>query len=232
MKVSPFFKFNHPLIYKCQPIHIDGLTFSPKCVIMLTESSLMVNIILERENNMTNNKHIKEICCCAMTVALMTVCSWISINIGEVPITLQTFGVFTAVGLLGGKLGTMAVCAYILLGAAGLPVFAGFTGGFGIITGTTGGYIVGFVFSALAIWLIQSIFGESFIVSIIAMSVGILVCYAFGTAWFMAVYAKANGAASLSAVLGLCVVPFILPDALKIACAAIISKRVKKIVKI
>lgn len=64
------------------------------------------------------------------------------------------------------------------------------------------------------------------------MSVGILVCYAFGTAWFMAVYAKANGAASLSAVLGWCVVPFILPDALKIACAAIISKRVKKIVKI
>ena len=75
---------------------------------------------------------------------LIAVCSWISIP-AAVPFTLQTFGVFMAVEVLGGKRGTMAVLVYILMGAVGLPVFAGFQGGIGIIFNTTGGYIVGFL---------------------------------------------------------------------------------------
>ena len=59
---------------------------------------------------------------------LIAVCSWISVPTA-VPFTLQTFGVFMAVLVLGGKRGTLAVLVYVLLGAAGLPVFAGFTGG-------------------------------------------------------------------------------------------------------
>ena len=68
-----------------------------------------------------------------------------------VPFTLQTFGVFMAVGVLGGKRGTLAVLVYILLGVVGVPVFAGFSGGIGVLLNTTGGYIVGFLFSALEI---------------------------------------------------------------------------------
>lgn len=80
---------------------------------------------------------------------LIAVCSWISIP-AAVPFTLQTMGVFTAVGILGGRRGSMAVLIYILLGIIGIPVFAGFTGGIGVLAGTTGGYIVGFLVSALA----------------------------------------------------------------------------------
>ncbi len=69
--------------------------------------------------------------------ALIAICSWISIPT-TVPFTLQTMGVFTAVGLLGGKRGSLAVLVYILLGLVGLPVFAGFSGGVGVLFGTTG----------------------------------------------------------------------------------------------
>ena len=92
-------------------------------------------------------------------VVLIAVCSWISIPL-TVPVTLQTFGVFIAVGLLGGKRGTLAVLVYILMGAIGIPVFSGFTGGIGILAGTTGGYIVGFLFSALLMWGMEKLFGK------------------------------------------------------------------------
>lgn len=84
----------------------------------------------------------------ALFAVLMAVCSWISIP-AVVPFTLQTFGVFVAVSVLGGKRGTLAVVLYLLMGVVGLPVFAGFSGGLGVLLGSTGGYIVGFVFTAL-----------------------------------------------------------------------------------
>ena len=87
----------------------------------------------------------------AVFAVLMAICSWISIPMA-VPFTLQTFGVFIAVGILGGKNGTLAVLIYIILGAIGVPVFAGFQGGIGVLAGSTGGYIVGFLFSALVMW--------------------------------------------------------------------------------
>ena len=85
----------------------------------------------------------------ALFAVLMAVCSWISIP-AVVPFTLQTFGVFVAVSVLGGKRGTLAVVLYLLMGIVGLPVFAGFSGGLGVLLGSTGGYIIGFVFTALA----------------------------------------------------------------------------------
>ncbi|MEI3229118.1 MAG: biotin transporter BioY [Lachnospiraceae bacterium] len=82
----------------------------------------------------------------AIFAVLIAICSWISIPT-TVPFTLQTFAVFLAVGVLGGKRGTLSILIYLLLGAIGVPVFAGFTGGIGIVLGTTGGYIIGFLFS-------------------------------------------------------------------------------------
>lgn len=164
--------------------------------------------------------------------ALIAICSWISIPLGEVPFTLQTFAIFLAIGLLGGKLGTISVVAYVLLGAIGVPVFAGFTGGFGIIMGTTGGYIIGFIFTALEMWLAERIFGKKPLVSIISMIIGLLICYAVGTVWFMVIYTHNTGAVGLGAVLGWCVIPFIIPDLVKIALAFIITNRVNKYVHV
>ena len=111
----------------------------------------------------------------AIFAVLIAICSWISIPM-TVPFTLQTFGVFMAVGVLGGKRGSLAVLVYILLGAIGVPVFAGFSGGFGILLNNTGGYIIGFLFSALAMWAIESLWGKKPVVQIISMVVGLLVC--------------------------------------------------------
>ena len=98
----------------------------------------------------------KDIVLIGIFAALIAVCSWISIPTA-VPFTLQTFGVFMAVEVLGGKRGTLSVLVYLLLGAVGLPVFAGFTGGMGIITGSTGGYIVGFLLGAMIMWLLETV---------------------------------------------------------------------------
>lgn len=166
----------------------------------------------------------------AVMAALIAVCSWISIPT-TVPFTLQTFGVFLAVGLLGGKRGSIAVLIYILLGAVGLPVFAGFSGGVGILLGTTGGYIIGFLGSALLYWAITARLGTKPVVMAVTMVLGLIVCYAFGTAWFMVVYAKNAGAVGLMTALGWCVFPFIIPDLCKIALAMGLSSRLARHVK-
>jgi biotin transport system substrate-specific component len=165
----------------------------------------------------------------AVFAVLIAICSWISIPT-TVPFTLQTFGVFVAVGILGGKRGSLAVLVYILLGAIGLPVFAGFTGGIGILLGSTGGYIVGFLFSALAMWGIEKLFGRKPLVQVIAMLVGLVICYLFGTVWFMVVYTRNSGAVGLGTVLGWCVIPFIIPDLIKIALAFGLSSRLRRYV--
>ena len=159
---------------------------------------------------------------------LIAVCSWISIP-AAVPFTLQTFGVFMAVEVLGGKRGTMAVLVYILMGAVGLPVFAGFQGGIGIIFNTTGGYIVGFLCSALIMWAAESLFGKKPAVRILSMTAGLLACYALGTVWFMVIYGRTTGAVGLMTVLGWCVIPFIIPDLVKIGLAYVISGKLRKV---
>lgn len=166
----------------------------------------------------------------ALFACLMAICSWISIP-GEVPFTLQTMGVFLAIGLLGGKRGTIAVLVYILMGAVGLPVFSGFAGGIGRLVGVTGGYIVGFLASALVMWAVEALLGRKEWVLIVSMVVGLLVCYAFGTAWFMILYTSSKGAITLGAVLGMCVIPYIIPDALKIVVALVLTRILKRFVK-
>lgn len=165
----------------------------------------------------------------AIFAVLMAICSWISIPMA-VPFTLQTFGVFMAVGVLGGKRGSLAVLIYILLGAIGVPVFAGFSGGIGVILNTTGGYIVGFLFSALVMWGMEALLGRKPVIQIISMVLGLIVCYALGTAWFMVVYARNTGAVGLGTVLGWCVIPFIIPDLVKIALAFVLSRKIRKYV--
>lgn len=160
---------------------------------------------------------------------IMAICSWISIPT-TVPFTLQTFGVFIAVGVLGGKRGSLAVLVFIILGAIGVPVFSGMSGGVGILLGSTGGYIIGFLFSALAMWAMEKLPVKNTFTQILSMILGLVVCYAFGTVWFMVVYSRANGPVGLAAVLGWCVIPFIIPDLVKIAVAFGLSKKLKKYV--
>lgn len=165
----------------------------------------------------------------ALSAALIAVCSWISIPT-TVPFTLQTFAVFCVLALLGGKRGTLAIAVYILLGAVGMPVFAGFTGGVGILLGTTGGYILGFLLSGLVYWLCEKL-TQNRLAKLAACVVGLILCYAFGTAWFMNVYARNSGAIGLATALGWCVFPFVLPDVVKLLLAFALADRLKKALK-
>ncbi len=160
---------------------------------------------------------------------LMGICSWISIPMA-VPFTMQTFGVFVTVGILGGKRGMAAVLVYILLGIAGIPVFSGMRGGIGVLLNTTGGYIVGFLFSALAMWGMEKMLGRKGAMLLVSMAVGLVICYVFGTAWFMVVYMKSNEAVGIGTVLGWCVIPFIVPDLAKIGLAYILTRRLRQYV--
>ena len=94
--------------------------------------------------------------------------------------------------------------------------------------GTTGGYIVGFLLSGLIYWLITAKFGSGLVPSIIGLVLGLAACYTFGTAWFMVAYARATGPIGLSSALMWCVVPFLLPDAGKMALALLLTGRLKK----
>lgn len=160
---------------------------------------------------------------------IIAICSWISIP-STIPFTLQTLGVFVTVGVLGGKRGTIAVLIYILMGAVGIPVFSGFTCGIGILMGSTGGYIIGFLFTALVMWGIEKLFGRRRIVLNLSMAAGLVTCYAVGTVWYMAVYARTTGAVGLGTVLGWCVFPFIIPDLIKIAAAMFLTDRISKVI--
>lgn len=174
-----------------------------------------------------------DLSCIALFTAIITVCSWIALPTA-IPFTLQTLGIVLSVGMMGGKRGTMAVLTYVMLGTVGVPVFSGFTGGIGVVTGITGGYIVGFIFTALVMWAAENIPGYATKRNIIlpaSMAAGMIVCYAFGTVWFMLVYTKTQAAVTLGTVLSMCVAPFIIPDIIKISLAAFLSKRLRNIVR-
>ncbi|MBQ2800306.1 MAG: biotin transporter BioY [Lachnospiraceae bacterium] len=167
----------------------------------------------------------------AMCAVMIAVCSWISIPM-LVPVTLQTFGVFLTVGVLGGKRGSLAVLTYLLLGTVGIPVFSGFTGGIGSLLGSTGGYIIGFLFAALVMWGMEQFLGKKRWVLILSMVLGLLVCYVFGTIWFIVVYTNNTGEVAVWTALGWCVFPYIIPDILKIVVALTVCKKLAKVISI
>lgn len=156
-------------------------------------------------------------------VALITICSWISIPT-TIPFTLQTFAVMLTVLLLGGMRGTIAIIVYILLGAVGVPVFSGFSGGIGKLMGPTGGYIIGFLGTALVMWGFEKILGKKLWINIVAIVLGLIVCYTFGTMWFVKLYTADDGSkATLAMALSWCVIPYLIPEVIKVVLALTIG---------
>ena len=119
----------------------------------------------------------------AFGAAIIAVLAQVTIPLPLIPITGQTLAVGIIVTILGTRLGTLSVLLYILLGAAGLPVFSGMSGGLGILVGPTGGYIVGFLATAIIMGLYLDKFGITFAQAIIANIIGMIITLAFGTVW-------------------------------------------------
>lgn len=176
-------------------------------------------------------RNIRDIIYIGLFAIILAICSWISIPM-VVPFTLEIFGVCMAALVLGGKRGTIAVSIYILLGAIGLPVFSGFRGGLGVLFGNTGGYIMGFVLMTLIIWGFEKWSDKNKWIRFFSMMLGLLGCYGVGTIWFLAIYTKNTGELGIFAALGLCVLPYVIPDAIKLGLAYVVSKRIKMVVRI
>ena len=170
----------------------------------------------------------RELTCTAIGVALIVICSWVSVPTA-IPFTLQTFAVCLVTALLGLKMSLWAVLCYIALALVGVPVLSGFRGGPGALLGVTGGYVVGFLFTALTVGFAVKKRGRSLPVLVFSMAAGILLCYAFGTAWFMIAMDIKEKTYTIAAALSACVIPFIIPDLVKLAAAMTISKQIKRI---
>ena len=148
----------------------------------------------------------------------------IPVPASPVPLSLALFGVYLAAVLLGAKKSALSVLIYLLLGAIGLPVFSGFSGEIGVLLGPTGGYIIGYVLCALVIGLLA----ERGVHTVFAMTAGTLVCYCFGTIWFLIIM---KGTYTLIQALLVCVVPYLIFDLIKILAAAAVTVPVRKIVR-
>ena len=130
---------------------------------------------------------------------------------------MQTFGIFLTLSLLGGGQGTAACIVYLLLGAVGLPVFSGFQGGLGVLLGPTGGYLWGFAALCLCYWALKKPVGD-----LVAMILGLLLCYVCGTVWYAVIYGG-----NFWAIVLKCVVPYLVPDGLKLFLAMTLRKRLR-----
>lgn len=181
---------------------------------------------------------------CGLFAALMAICSFITIPLGftPVPVNLGTLGVFLCGGILGAKYGTVSEVVYVLLGAAGVPVFAGFKGGVGVLAGPTGGYIIGYLAAAFLIGFILDKYYSSRqnnnngsnithpvkLCAVIAGSLllGLAACYALGTLWFII-----STGTGLWASLVACVFPFIPGDIIKIAAGTFLVKKLRPLLR-
>ena len=182
----------------------------------LTSPAACATIRQKGGESMAHSK-IQNLTRCALAAAVLAVCAWITVP-GPIPFTLQTMGVFLTLELLGGNLGTQAICVYLGLGILGLPVFSGFRGGIGMLLGATGGYLSGFLVAAVLYGSLKK-WGCP---TLAAQGLGLLSCYGFGPAWYLLAFGQGS---SLWAVLSTCVIPFLIPDGLKLALAHLLAKR-------
>lgn len=159
----------------------------------------------------------------AFGAAIIAVLAQVTIPLPLIPITGQTLAVGIVVTILGTRLGTISVLLYILLGAVGLPVFSGMSGGLGILVGPTGGYIVGFLVTAIIMGLYLDQFGITFVHAIIANIIGMIITLAFGTVWLKIVAEYTWTAAFMGGV-----APFIVVGIVKAVLAAWIGVIVRR----
>ncbi len=161
-----------------------------------------------------------------MFTAIICVLSQISIPVPPIPFTLGLLAIFLTGALLPPRFAFLSVLVYLLLGAFGVPVFAGFKGGLQNLTGMTGGYLAAYPIMALIIALSCKLLKKYKVLALaVGMTAALLVCYLLGTAWFTVITDK-----SFYTALTLCVFPFIAFDIIKIVLAISFSLILRKTV--
>ena len=173
-----------------------------------------------------NREKIRSLTRTSLLCALMCVSAFITIPL-PVPITLQTLVLFFSLFAVGGRATTAVTLLYTAIGALGLPVFSGFSGGVARLFDATGGFIFGMIFASLVFWLAESILPNLAEKKLLLSAVSLAVIYLVGALWYFGAYL---GGEDFFASLAVTVLPFILPDAVKISLAYLIAKKLKKFI--
>lgn len=159
----------------------------------------------------------------ALFAALMALGAWISVPFA-IPFTMQSFVLFSALFILGGKRGLISICVYVLAGLMGAPVFSGFRGGFSVLASPTGGYIIGFVAAGIVYCFLEKIITNTKIYQYGVSFICLAVSYLCAVLWYSFVYSSDTLTAGFVA----CVLPFIIPDVIKI----VLAVKLKSVLKL
>lgn len=168
----------------------------------------------------------------SVCTALLAVSAWLTVPF-TVNFTMQTFAVFFISLTLTVRQSVTAVLLYIALGIMGAPVFSGFGSGIAVIFGPTGGYMLSFIFIPPIMHGILRLFKacrHKKAVLWASMLVAIFFCYCFGTVWY-AVVCGLKASTDILSILGICVLPFIVPDILKMGLALFVASRLSPYIK-
>ena len=155
----------------------------------------------------------------ALMAAVLVICSQIAFPLpGGIPVTLQTFAIALLGGILGPGKGAAAVAVYLAMGAAGIPVFAGFKGGLDVLAGPTGGFLIGFL--PMAALMGQS---RGRIHRFLCPAAGLLACHSIGLIWLCVLTGLPLFKAFMVASL-----PFLLKDVLSVATALTLAATIRR----
>lgn len=163
---------------------------------------------------------------CGLSIALLAVSAWISLPIGPVPFTLQTAVLVLILCVLTPAEAMITVAGYLVLGAAGLPLFSSMRGGISVLAGPTGGFLVGFLLGIIAASLLRKFLvnrtGKVFLGDIVGSVILLLFSYGVGLPWLMVEGNMGFAAAFLAAV-----APFLIPDTIKTVVAIGVARPVR-----
>lgn len=166
----------------------------------------------------------KRITLIALFSAILCVLGPLSIPIGPISFSLTPFGVCLAAYVLGMRDGVISCLIYLLIGAIGLPVFSGFQGGLIKLLGPTGGYLIGFIFLSLCTGVVAQYAQNNISLEFLGMIIGLFLCYLLGTLWL-----SHQMHLGFFKALSVGVIPFIIPDLIKLILARSIGIKIKKI---
>ena len=166
----------------------------------------------------------RQVARCGVCIALLAVSAWITVPLGPVPFTMQTFVLSLLPKVMLTRDALFTVVVYLLLGAVGVPVFSGFQAGLGVLLGPTGGYLMGFAAGMPVAGTIMRANVLPRRARGVAAGIALLaVSYVLGTLQLMNVYAL-----DAPAALAVAVVPFVVPDVVKVAASVGVAERVNR----
>lgn len=185
------------------------------------------------ENAIEVKSRTKSIAYVGLSIAIIAVCSWVTVPIGPVPFTLQMFGIPLIIALLPPLQAISAVYLFVIIGALGVPVFSGFKGGIGVLMGPTGGFLAGYLIGVILAALFLYVVGRranSVIAKIVCDSIAGIIFTACAYTVGCIQYSLVAGIGIEQAFLVSCA-PFIIPDVIKVIIAAICAQPISRAIR-